>query len=199
MSLLVAVFLVATIGKLTHAFELEGWLGLSGPQFWTGQIWRLETYALVPAGILDFVMNALALVLLGGLLERHLKRGEFWLACLVATAGGGCAKVLLQSSNPSLLVGAAPTMFGLLIAWGFLCGRERIQLVPFGEITVWKLVLTAGAISLLVTFFTTGPAAGIILSAGGAASWLYFWLKQKWLMSRASSLAHSERIRRLEL
>ena len=196
---LTAIYLMAVIGTLTHAFDLYGWLSLSGPKFWSGQIWRLVTYALLPMGIMDFLMNGLALVMLGGILERHWSRGEFWLYCAVAVAGAGGAKVLLQFSSPMPLVGAAPMMFGLLIGWGFLCGRENIVIVPFGEITVWKLVVVAGAVSFLIRLFTAGLFMAIIMSAGGLTGWLYLWLKHKWLMSRASRVAHSERMSRLEL
>jgi hypothetical protein len=34
---------------------------------------------------------------------------------------------------------------------------------------------------------------------GGLAGFPYLWLKHQWLMSRAGSVAHSERIYRLEL
>lgn len=199
LGLLAAAYLTAAIGKWIHAFDLYGWLALSGPKFWGGQAWRLVSYALLPAGVMDFVMNSIALVMLGGLLERHWSRGEFWLYCGVAAAGAGLAKVLLQFSSPLPLVGAAPMMFGLLIGWGFLCGRENISILPFGEITVWKLVLAAGAIGFLIMFFTAGPITAFIMSAGGLAGWLYLWLKHKWLMNRASRVAHSERMSRLEL
>jgi membrane associated rhomboid family serine protease len=199
LGLLAAFYLAAVIGKAAHFFDLYGWLALSGPTFWHGQIWRLVSYALLPAGILDFIMNGIALVLLGGLLERHWSRGEFWIYCAVAAAGAGLAKVLLQFSSPQPLVGAAPMIFGLLIAWGFLCGRENISLVPFGEMTVWKLVLVAGAVSFLIMFLTAGATTAVIMSAGGLGGWLYLWVKHKWLMSRAASVAHSERINRLEL
>jgi len=199
LALLTAIYLLAVIGTMTHAFDLYGWLPLNGPKLWSGQIWRLVTYALLPAGILDFLMNGIALVMLGGLLERHWSRGQFWLYCLVAAMGAGLAKVLLQFSSPMLLVGAAPIMFGLLIGWGFLCGRENISILPFGEMTVWKLVLIAGAVSFLIMFFTAGLVTAIIMSAGGLTGWLYLWLKHKWLMSRASRVAHSERMSRLEL
>ena len=199
LGLLAAVYLAATAGTFLHAFDLRDWLAVSGPKFWSGQIWRLATYALLPAGIMDFLMNGIALVLLGGMLERHWSRGEFWRYCLVAAAGAGLAKVLLQSSNPLPLVGAAPMMFGLLIGWGFLCGHEMISIIPFGEMIVWKLVLAAGAISFLIMFSTADLVTSIIMAAGGLTGWLYLWLKHKWLMSRPASAVPSERISRLEL
>lgn len=197
--LLAVVYGAAVVGSLTHSFNLAVWLTLSGPQFWSGQIWRLASYALLPAGILDFIMNSIALVCLGGMLERHWSRGEFWLYCLVAAAGAGLAKVLLQWSSPLPLIGMAPTIFGLLIAWGFLCGRQNVAIVPFGEITVWKLVLTAGAIGLLIMFLTTGPVTAMIMAAAGLSGWLYLWLKHKRLMLRPGNVVQSNRISRLEL
>jgi membrane associated rhomboid family serine protease len=117
----------------------------------------------------------------------------------VAAAGAGLAKVLLQFSNPLPLVGATPMMFGLLIGWGFLCGHESISMLPFGEMTVWKLVLFAGAVSFLIMVFTAGLVTAIIMVAGGLTGWLYLWLKHKWLMSRSGRVVPSERISRLEL
>jgi membrane associated rhomboid family serine protease len=199
LGLMAAVWLAAIIGKSLHAFDLYAWLSVSGPKFWSGQIWRLMTYALLPVGIMDFFMNGAAVVMLGGLLERHWSRAEFWRYCLVAAAGAGLAKVLLQFSNSLPLVGAAPMMFGLLIGWGFLCGHENIFIFPFGEMTVWKLVLVAGAISFLIMCFTAGPVTAIIMAAGGLTGWLYLWLKHKWLVSRPARMVPSERISRLEL
>jgi membrane associated rhomboid family serine protease len=199
LGLLAAAYLAAIVGTMLHAYDLHGWLALSGPDLWHGQVWRLMTYALLPAGILDFVMNAIALVVLGGLLERHWSRGQLWLYCIVVVAGAGVAKVLLQSASPLPLTGAVPMMFGLLIAWGFLCGNEGINLLVFGQMTVWKLVLGAAVISLFILLLTAGLIAPLILAAGGLIGWLYLWLKQKWLMSRPSRVVRSERISRLEL
>jgi len=196
---LAAIYLAAVIGEWLHAFDLYGWLALSGPKFWHGQIWRLVTYAWLPAGILDLLLNCLVLLLIGGQLERHWTRGELWSYCLVAAAGAGVAKVLPPFSNSQPLAGPAPMLFGLIVGWGFLCGREQITIPPFGETTVGKLVLVVGAGILLGSFFTAGITAAIILSAGGFAGWLYLWLKHKWLMNLASRAATSERMRRLEL
>jgi membrane associated rhomboid family serine protease len=199
LGLLAAAYLAAVIGTMLHAYNLRGWLALSGPDLWRGQVWRLVTYALLPAGIMDFVMNSIALVILGGLLERHWSRGQLWLYCLVVVVGAGVAKVLLQSASPLPLTGAAPMMFGLLIAWGFLCGGEVINLLVFGPMTVWKLVLGAAVISLFILLLTAGLIAPLILAAGGLTGWLYLWLKHKWLMSRPGRVTRSERISRLEL
>ena len=86
LALLAAFYAAALVGNFFHWFNLYNFLPLTGAKFWSGQIWRLVTYALLPAGILDFLMNAIALGLLGGQLERHWSRGEFWLFCCVEKA-----------------------------------------------------------------------------------------------------------------
>ena len=197
--LLAAAYLAEVMGRLSHAFYLSDWLALSGPKFWSGQLWRLVTYGLLPAGIFDFLMNSIVLVVLGGMLERHWSRGELWVYCGVVVLGAGLVKVLLSSSSPQPMSGAAPLLFGLLIAWGFHNGRETISLAPFGEMTVWKLVCFAGTLSLLLQLFTAGTNHAFIMASGGVIGLLYLWVKLKWLMNRAGSVVHSERIHRLEL
>lgn len=199
LGLLAATYLTSVIGKTTHSFDLYDWLALSGSKFMSGQVWRLVTYALLPCGVLDFAMNCIALVMLGGLLERHWPRAELWLYCVATTAGGGLSKVILQYSSPTPMTGVAPMLFGLLIAWGVLCGRETINLLVVGEITVWKLVLGTAATGLLMMFLSAGLAMMLVLASGGFTGWFYLWLKQKWLLGRPSRVAHSERINRLEL
>jgi len=159
----------------------------------------LVTYALLPFGILDLVMNCLALLVLGGRLERFWSRGELWLYCALTTAGAGLVKVLLQPGSPPPLTGAAPMMFGLLAAWAFMRGGERLMVEPFGNLSVWQLVLLAGGISLLMVLLTAGLIIALVMLAGGLTGFLYLWLRHKWLMSRPSCVVRSERINRLEL
>jgi len=197
--LLAAVYSAAIIGRLIHAFDLYGWLALSGPAFWRGQLWRLVTYVLLPVGILDFAMNCLILIMVGGLLEHHWSRGQLWRYCIVVVVGAGVAKVLLPFAGAVLLTGAAPLTMGLLVAWGFLCGREVVNVFAFGAMTVWALVLGALTVSLVIMVLTGGLGMALIMAAGGLTGWLYLWVQHKWLMSRPGRVAPSERISRLEL
>ena len=197
--LLSAVYLAAVIGNYSHAYDLNRWLAVSGPNFWHGQVWELITYPLLPMAVLDFVFNSLMIVLLGGLLERIWSRAEFWTYCAVAAVGAGLAKVILQFSNPFPMTGMAPVVFGLLAAWGNLFGHEKVPFVFFGEMTVWQLALLAAAISFVTALFSAGLVNAIIMLAGGLTGLLYLWLRSKILMTRESRVVHSERINRLEL
>lgn len=199
LSLLTVLYVLALAGKLTRTVDLLHWLAASAPDFWHGQVWRFITYALLPAGILDFAMNAFALVVLGSLLERHWTRRELWRFCALAAAGAGFTDVLLAGAGSPPLTGATPMMFGLLIAWAFISGHEVVLVPIFGQSTVKQMVLVLAAASVLLMFFSAGLTATLIMASGGLAGWLYLWLRQKWLMTRANRIVPSERIHRLEL
>jgi membrane associated rhomboid family serine protease len=197
--ILSAVYLAAIIGKFSHAYDLYHWLALSGTNFWHGQIWQVVTYPLLPAAVFDFVFNSLMIILLGGLLERIWSRSELGIYCVVAAVGAGLAKVILQFSNPAPMTGAGPLVFGLLVAWGYLFGHEKVPLGLFGEITVRQLVLLVGIISLVTMWFSAGLINAVIMLAGGLTGLFYLWLRARLLMARGSRTVDSERINRLEL
>ena len=190
------IYVLAIIGNLTHSFDLNSWLAASAAAFWRGQIWRVFSYALLPNGVLDFLMNGFALVLLGAQLERHWTRGQRCFFCIISATGAGLTHIFLSSL---LMVGAAPVMFGLLIAWAFECGHQPAQFPLFGEMTVRQMVLIFAGISLAIMFFSAGIARTLVMAAGGLTGWLYLWLRHKWLMSRSGRAVESSRINRLEL
>ncbi|HWH71100.1 MAG TPA: rhomboid family intramembrane serine protease [Candidatus Sulfotelmatobacter sp.] len=196
---LTAMALATFLGDFSHAYDLSQWLALSGPDFWTGMIWPILTYALLPATLFDFLFNWLVLLFLGSLLERVWSRTQFWTFCLVATLGAGLAKVLAQPSTPSLLVGTTPMVFGLLVAWGWLFGHEKVLFF-----FIWEMTARQAAVAMiLIAFLTMLPCAGLVNSAimlcGGLAGWIYLWLQSKLLGARRSQTTTSERMGRLEL
>lgn len=191
------IYLAAIVGNATHTFDLYRWFAMNAPDFWHGQVWRIISYVLLPAGILDFVMNAFALVVIGSMLERHWRRGEFWLFCFISAAGAGFTAALFSVSPP--LVGAAPMIFGLLIAWAFISGHETVLFPLFGTTTVQRMVLVLAVLSLVFMVFSAGLNRALILASGGLTGWIYLWLRHKWLMSRSGTTIESGRINRLEL
>jgi membrane associated rhomboid family serine protease len=196
---LTIAFFATLAGKLTHAVDLPRWLAASAPDFWHGQVWRIVTYALLPAGVLNFLMNVFVLIMLGSMLERHWTRGEFWLFCAIAATGAGLVSVLLAASNTPPLAGPAPMMFGSLVAWAFVSGHEVVSFPLFGQMTVRQMVLLLAAVSFLIMLFSAGLTTALVMSSGGLTGWLYLWLRHKWLMTRTGRAFHSERISRLEL
>ena len=192
----VGMFLALLVGKLTQAYDLERWLAVNRAGFWHGQIWRVVTYAFLPTGLVDLLMPAFGLAILGSQLERHWSRGELWWYCIITAATAGLAQVLL---SPQPMVGAAPMMLGLLVAWVFVSGHETVGIPLFGQVSVRQLFLVMAAVSLVVMIFSADwrRMAGTV--AGGVAGWIYLWLRYKWLMAKDSEPVESGRINRLEL
>ncbi|MDE3068915.1 MAG: rhomboid family intramembrane serine protease [Verrucomicrobiota bacterium] len=184
--------------RFTHACNLRGWLALSGADFWRGQVWRIITYPLLPVSPLDFFINGILIIMLGRWLERHWSRGQLWTCCGVAAVGAGLVKVLLQPFDALSLSGAAPLVFGLLAAWGWLAGREKVSF-GFGEMTARQAALLAAAASFLMILLSAGLVQAVILLSGGAIALGYLWLRLKLLLRRESWIVKSERMSRLEL
>jgi len=199
LGLLAVTALATIIGTLSQLYDLNPSLALSGHSFWSGQIWQIVTYVLLPVSLLSFVINSLAIVFLGGALERIWARREFLFYCLLVTVGTGLAQVLFQFSIPSFLAGPAPLVFGLLAAWGFLFRHEKIMLFPGFEMTLGVAALLAGVISFTLTWLSSGLVDALIFSAGGLSGLLYLWVQARIIMTRSSQIVASERIQRLEI
>ena len=196
---LTVAYLAGVIGLWSGAYNLSAWLALSGPGFWHGRVWSVVTFVLLPAGILDLLFNGVMIACLGPLIERAWSRGELWSYCLIAAAGAGLVKVILQPSSPALLIGVGPVIFGLLAAWVRLCGREEIRLGFVWQTTVLRAALVLAAVSFLMIVVSTGLVAAVVTLSGGPAGWLYLSLRWKVNLARRSRTVTSERMSRLEL
>jgi len=198
LGILTIACLADVAGGFTYAYDLRGWLALSGATFWKGQFWRVFTYPLLPMGIMNFIFNGIAIFLFGGMLERIWSRGQLWTYCLIASVGAGLFKVVLQPSGASFLVGTLPLVFGLLAAWGQLLGHEKVSL-GFCQLTVRQVAFLIVAISFVMLLLSAGLITALVMLSGGVACWIYLWLGFKKLMLRESRVVGSERINRLEL
>jgi membrane associated rhomboid family serine protease len=199
LTILSVLSVTAIVGRIIHFALLDQWLPVSGPLFWSGQLWRVVTYVLLPVGVPDFLINGLMIAMLGGSLERVWSRKEFWIYCAVAAVGGGLAKVTLQHSFPVPLMGGGPLVYGLLAAWACLFGHERASFAIFGKMTIRQMVLLGAAVSFVMSWFSAGLTNALIMVSGGLAGWGYIWLRTKLVMGQESRTVNSERISRLEL
>ncbi|PYI87017.1 MAG: hypothetical protein DME26_07610, partial [Verrucomicrobia bacterium] len=50
-------FPLVLFGHFTHLFNLYDWLALSPALVWTGQVWRVVSYAFLPGGVVDWVVS----------------------------------------------------------------------------------------------------------------------------------------------
>ena len=194
-----AVYAAAWLGGTFRLFDLPGWLVLSPSAFWRGRLWTLVTYAFLPTGLIEFVINCLLLGWIGLWLERAWSRWELWSYCMLTAAGGGAVKLALGQIEPSPVFGAGPVVYGLAAAWLRMAGNDPVRVWPFGETTARRAGLIALAVSIIAALSSVGLVATLVLLGGALAGWIY--LSVRWKLSRAqpSQRVGSQRIRWLEL
>ena len=101
--------------------------GQYGPLVWDGQIWRLVRSVWLHADALHLLVNALALWVLGRLLEPWIGSIRLWWWFALAGVGGSIASQLAGLTQSD---GASGGAFGLLGALLVLAWRHRDQLDP---------------------------------------------------------------------
>ena len=68
LAVLFIMSLLAGIGRLSNSFDLYKLFGLSGPDFWSFQYWRLLTYPMLVTGVVAFLFNGIPIECMGGIL-----------------------------------------------------------------------------------------------------------------------------------
>jgi membrane associated rhomboid family serine protease len=199
MFVMTAAYFAAWVGRITHAYGLEGWLALTPAAFWGGRVWTVLTYALLPTGMMDFVFNLLLIGWLGPYVESVWSRWELWMYCSLATVGSGMAKLLLARFDGTIMIGAMPIVYALIVAWMRLRGHEQVQLLLLGETTVLVMGSAILVISTIFLWLNAGIVNAVVLLAGALCGWLY--LSVRWRLNRmpAGQQLESQRMRRLEL
>lgn len=137
----------------------------------TGEPWRLLTSMFLHAGGLHLAFNCLALLEIGGVVERRLGSLRTLAIYLLAGLGGALASALWNDF--ALSVGASGAIFGLLaalIVLGFLSPRRLRG--PYGDPVSPGRALFFGALTLAMgLFFNFDNAAHVGgFAAGGALS-----------------------------
>lgn len=155
--------------SLDQAAWLARWGANVGGLTFTGEPWRLLTSMFVHAGFLHLAFNCLALLEIGGVVERRLGAWRTLAIYLLAGLGGAYASARWHSFSVS--VGASGAIFGLLaalIVLGYLA-RGRLR-GPYGDPVSPGRALVFGALTLaLGLFFNFDNAAHLGGFAVGAA------------------------------
>ncbi len=197
---IVLLMALLLLGRMTGWYDFYGYLGLDPSAVWRGEVWRLFTYPLLPMGPIDFLMGGWAFLWFCAWLDRVWKPLECWLYVGLCAVAAGLAACLLFPRAEGLLGGATIAVAGLLVAWGRLCGHERLLAAPGLELSGRTAALAWGAVLLIVTWFSCGRWFVLpMLAAGAGAGWLYLTARWHWIHRQTARLAGSERMSRLEL
>jgi membrane associated rhomboid family serine protease len=192
-------FPLALAGHYTHAGEILPWLAFSPQLVWKGQVWRLLSYAFVPAGILDWLVSLFWLTTLVCVLARNWHGRELWLYCLLSTLAASLLLTLIQRPGSGMVAGNGAMILALLVAWERLYRRERIVLLGMGEMSVRQAAVIVAAIEVLLLFCGSGLLVTLAMIFGGAVGWLYLCVRGKSALNRRSQVLDSARMARLEM
>jgi len=193
-------FPVAYAGNAAHAFNLYAWLGLCPALVWKGQVWRMLTYGLLPAGPVDWLLGTFWLATLASILGRNWTSLGFWGYCLLGVFGGALPIVIFLPGMTGYFAGSAAMVFALLVAWDWFYKNERLILLGLGEISARQAVILIAIINSVVLFFScAGWFLMVAMWCGGVAGWLWLAARLKLLHGKPPQQMRSERVARLEL
>ena len=198
--LLIGLMVLLLLGQATGLYDFQRHLGLDPSAVWHGEVWRLFTYALLPSSPLDLLLGAGILVWLGSWLERLWTPLECWLYGGLCTVSAGVVACLLFPHFTGPLGGTAIVAIGLVVAWGMLCGHERVLFAANWETTGRTAALVWGASLLFMAWFSCGRWFVLpMLGASAGAGWLYLSLRWRFLHRQSARFVGRERMSHLEL
>jgi rhomboid protease GluP len=153
-------------GVLDSAQGLVAFGALSRPEVFAGQYWRLESATWLHGTLNHLVSNAIALFILGMIVEHAFGRAQYFTLYVLSGLGGSFLS-LLMSEGPS--VGASGAIFGLQGAAIVLFRQHRDRLLLRDRrvgfvLLIWALYTIVTG--LLTPFVDNGAHIGGAL--GGA-------------------------------
>jgi membrane associated rhomboid family serine protease len=144
------------------------------------QLWRLLTYQFCHGSIEHIVLNMMALMLAGPIVEERLGRLRYLGFYLLCGAAGPVALIVLSQLNVTHmnlftpLVGASASIYGLLVAAARIAPREMVMLaIPPIDVELRKLVWVLIGLSVAAVLWQWQNAGGHAAHLGGAVmGWL---------------------------
>ena len=170
------------------------YIAVSGYGMKSGQLWELFTYQFIHDGWLHWLLNLVALILLGPYMEKQLGSRQFLKVYLGAVLVGGALQgavavtgfVLPESMDPTALymidkygesaAGASVGLCGLLAVYCLMPTQSsRVARFPT------KKVLLDGAFlaAIVLVIVPTDPRIAHIAHLGGLAAGLFFGLRMR--------------------
>ena len=180
----VAAAILAAILVAIGGGSILAYLQFDSAAVWSGQLWRLFTYAFVhaPSGLLWFAIEMYMLFAFGREVERFIGRRAYialYFLLLVAPAVLLAIRGLWQ---PSLLSGSPALHFGIFVAFATIYPRAELFLrimakwvvVILGAVYTFQL-LAYHAWSDLMVVWTSIGAAFLFIEMHGAGPELPWW------------------------
>src|SRR5436309_11282804 len=112
-----ALLVIVGVTARTGLFDLYAPFALWPGECLHGRVWQPATYALLPGGLADLILNGFFFAMLGTRLVQVWGRGQFWRFCLMAAAGTAVVKLALTPFNRGPLVGIGGVIYAMFAAW----------------------------------------------------------------------------------
>ncbi|HWH91208.1 MAG TPA: rhomboid family intramembrane serine protease [Candidatus Binatia bacterium] len=183
----VAAAILTAVLVAIGAHSVLAYLLFDSAAVWSGQVWRLFTYAFVhaPNALLWFAIEMYMLFVFGREVERFIGRRAYialYLVLLVAPAVVLAIWGLWQRSVLSLPSGSSALHFGIFVAFATIYPRAELFL---RIMTKWVVLILAAVYSLqllayhawsdLIAVWTSIGAAFLFIEMHGAGPELPWW------------------------
>ena len=180
----VAAAILAALFYMAGASSILAYLQFDSAAVWSGQVWRIFTYAFAhwPSGLLWFVVEMYFLFVFGREVERFVGRRAYIALYLVLLITPAALLTVWGLWQRSALVGSPALHFGIFVAFATIYPRVEL----FLRIMVkWIALILAGVYTLqllayhawsdLVVVWTSIGAAFLFIELRGAGPELAWW------------------------
>jgi len=130
-------------------------------------VWQLVTYIFLHGGITHLLFNFLALWMFGGELENYWGSKKFLRYFLFCGIGAGVCTVLFSPYQFIPVIGASGSIYGLLLAFGWLFPNRPIYIYFLFPIPAKYMVIIFGLIELFSSAEGTGGGIAHLTHLGG--------------------------------
>jgi membrane associated rhomboid family serine protease len=180
----VAVAILMAILWLPFGGSIVAWLQFNSAAVWSGQVWRLFTYAFVhaPLALLWFAIEMYMLFVFGREVERFIGRRAYIALYLVLLIAPAALLTIWGLWQPSTLTGSPALHFGIFVAFATIYPRAELFL---RIMTKWVVLILAAvytfqllayhAWSDLMVVWTSMGAAFLFIELRGAGPELPWW------------------------
>ncbi|WP_130865037.1 rhomboid family intramembrane serine protease [Acidipropionibacterium timonense] len=156
--------LVVVVAVVSAVTPLLGWLAAGAAPSYAFQLWRPLLYGLTSGSLLQAVINAVFLVLVGRALEPGF--GSWQFASLYVLSGLGGAAALCLVGVPADVQGSMCGVFGILAAAAVVkhFRREdvRSDIVLISLFIIWSIVVGSAAWVADLGAVAVGVAVGLV-------------------------------------